>query len=140
MEYMEKKAQMEMQDSFQYTYSAKEQEELKQIREKYQPKEMDKMEQVRRLDASVTKKAAATAITLGSVGTLVMGTGMSLAMTNMGEILGLAYGVSMAVGIFVGICGIVMLGLAYPVYNGVLKRERERVAPEILRLTEELMK
>ncbi len=131
---------MEKKEGFQYTYSAKEQEELKRIRQKYEVQEVDKMEQLRRLDASVTKKASVSALVLGVIGALIMGTGMSLTMTNFGQILGLEHNISMIVGILVGICGIVMVSLAYPVYNWVLDVEREKVAPEILRLTDELMK
>lgn len=47
---------MENKETFSYTYSAKQQEEIKKIREKYAPKEADKMEQLRRLDESVTRK------------------------------------------------------------------------------------
>ena len=46
----------------------------------------------------------------------------------------------MIIGICVGIIGIVLVSLAYPVYNRTLKKEREKIAPEILRLTDELMK
>ena len=62
---------------------------------------------------------------------------MSLCMTELGAALG---NLSMVIGILVGIAGMVMVALGYPVYNCVLKKERERIAPEILRLTEELLK
>ncbi len=127
-------------NSFQYTYSAKEQEELKRIRQKYQPKEEDKMEQLRRLDAGVTAKAQVVALVLGVVGVLIMGAGMSLAMTNLAETLGMHGNTGMIVGIVIGMIGIIMVICAYPVYNSIVKRERARIAPEILRLTDELMK
>ena len=119
------------------TYSAKQQEEIAQIRKKYQPKELDKMEQLRALDAGVGKKATTVALILGIVGALVMGLGMSLAMTDLSEVLG---SIAMPVGIVIGIVGIVLLSLAYPVYNRVLAKEREKIAPQLLRLTEELTK
>lgn len=43
-------------------------------------------------------------------------------------------------GVIVGIIGLVGIGLTYPLYSHITKKERERLAPEILRLTEELMK
>ena len=46
----------------------------------------------------------------------------------------------MVFGVPVGLTGLVLVALAYPVYNRVLKKERERIAPEILRLSEELLK
>lgn len=124
-------------NAFSYTYSAREQEEVKQIREKYMPQQEDKMEQLRRLDRSATQKAQAWSIGLGVVGALVMGLGMSLAMTNLGEVLG---SIAMPLGVVIGVAGMVPVALAYPMYSRILKKERERIAPEILRLTEELMK
>ena len=68
---------------------------------------------------------------------MTLGTGMSLCMTEMGASLG---SVALILGILVGIAGIVMVAVAYPIFNRVLKKERERIAPEILRLTDELIK
>ena len=126
--------------TFNYTYSAKEQEEIKAIRQKYASPEKaeDKMAQLRRLDAEVSEKATRASLTIGIIGTLLMGIGMSLVMTDIGEILGTV--LSMAVGIGVGIIGIVLACFAYPVYNRTLSKEREKIAPEILKLTDELMK
>ena len=95
------------------------------------------MAQLRKLDQRATQKAQAWAIALGVVGALILGTGMSLAMTELSGFLG---GTAMFIGIPVGLVGIVLAVLAYPVYNRILKKERQRIAPEILRLTEELMK
>ena len=120
--------------TFQYTYSAKEQEELKKIRSKYLPKEENKMELLRRLDAQVTEKATMYSIIVGVIGTLILGTGMSFCMVWTDSVF------VFAMGIIVGIIGMVSLAMAYPVYNRTIKKERERIAPEILRLTEELMK
>jgi len=127
-------------DDFQYTYSAKQQEEIKNIRKKYLAQEEDKMEQLRRLDMGVTSKATRKALVLGIVGALVLGFGMSLIMSELGTVLGMSDVVALVVGIVVGLCGAVPVTLAYPVYNDTLKKERERVAPEILRLSEELLK
>lgn len=124
-------------ETFRYTYSAKEQSEVEAIRKKYLPPEENKMEQLRKLDRSATGKAQAWAIALGVIGTLILGTGMSLCMTELSGFLG---GTAMFIGIPVGLVGIVLVALAYPVYNKILKKERQRIAPEVLRLTEELMK
>lgn len=118
--------------SFQYTYSAKEQEEVRSIRDKYLPKEENKMELLRKLDAQANNKATMYAIMIGVVGILILGLGMSMCMVWADHVF--------AAGILIGVIGMVVLALAYPVYNRILKKERERVAPEILRLTEELMK
>lgn len=124
---------MDNKEPFVYTYSAKEREEVKKIREKYLPKEADTMETLRRLDESATKKATVISLVFGIVGTLVMGTGMSLVMT----LSGIAWFIS---GIIIGVIGIVLVAAAYPVYSAVLKSERKRIAPEIIRLTDELLK
>lgn len=119
------------------TYSAQQQEEVKQIRQKYAPKTPDKMEQLRALDASVEKKATAVSIAAGVIGTLILGIGMSLAMSDFGTILGSA---AFIAGIIIGVVGIAVLGCAYPLYNRTLKKERAKIAPKILKLTDELMK
>lgn len=124
-------------DTFRYTYSAAERAEVEQIRRRYLPPEEDKMEQLRRLDNSVNQKAQAASIAIGVIGTLLLGFGMSLCMTDLAVLLGID---GMLAGIPVGLAGLVLVALAYPVYNRVLKKERQRIAPEILRLTDELMK
>ena len=128
---------MENNENFTFTYSAAQQKEVEAIRQKYIPREEDKMEQLRRLHAVPTQKAQAAALAVGVIGTLIMGTGMSLAMTELGAALG---SLAMILGIAVGLVGMVLVALAYPLYNRVLKKQRERIAPEILRLTDELMK
>lgn len=95
--------------NFTYTYSAKEQDEIKRIRRKYQPPKEDRMAKLRKLDAEVTQKATTKSLSLGIVGALIMGAGIALD------------------------------ALAYPIYTVTLKKEREKIAPEILKLTEELM-
>lgn len=134
---------MENKESFNYTYSAKEQEEIKAIRKKYErPKESESsMEKLRRLDESVTKKATVVSLIFGVIGALVMGFGMSLVMEEkFAELLGMVGGTAMLVGIPAGLVGIALVALAYPMYDRIVKKERERIAPEILRLTDELMK
>lgn len=127
-------------ETFQYTYSAKEQAEVESIRKKYLPKEEDKMEQLRRLDHIPNRKAQAVSLCIGVIGALILGIGMSLAMSDLGSVLGLAENSAMLVGIPVGTVGLVLVALAYPAFNRIVKKERARIAPEILRLTEELMK
>ena len=127
-------------EQFTYTYSAKQQEEIKTIRKKYVAPETDKMEQLRQLDRSVTQKAEVISLCVGIIGALIMGAGMSLVMTDIGSSLALGEKLTMIVGICIGIVGMVMAGFAYPLYMRVLKNERERIAPEIIRLADELLK
>lgn len=117
---------------FEYTYSAPEQEEIKRIREKYIPKEENKMDQLRRLDAQVTQKGTVVALVVGILSALVLGTGMSCCMV---------WGGSWFIpGIMIGIVGIAGVAAAYPLYVHITAQEKARLAPEILRLTEELLK
>ena len=127
---------------FQYTYSAKEQAELKRIREKYPPptETEDKMARLRRLDASVTNTAQAVSLVFGIIGALILGIGMSLCMTEFGEILGSHRDMAMVIGIIIGVVGGILASLAYPIYNAIVKAKRKKLAPEIIRLTDELMK
>lgn len=118
-------------ETFKFTYSAKEQEEIRKIRQKYAPEE-NKMEQLRRLDQNVTKKGTIYAIVLGIIGTLVLGTGMCCTMVF--------DAVWFVPGIIIGIIGIGIVAVAYPIYNYITKKEREKIAPEIIRLTDELIK
>ena len=128
---------MENKEGFSFTYSAAQQQEIENIRKKYLPPQEDKMEQLRKLHHSATQKAQAASIAIGVIGTLILGTGMSLFMTTLGSVYG---NLSMVICNIVGLIGMVLVALAYPIYNKVLKKERVRIAPEILRLTDELLK
>ena len=86
--------------SFEYTYSAQRQQEVEEIRNAYLPKEEDKMEQLRKLHSIPTRKAQSASIAVGVIGSLILGTGMSLCMTKLGALLGtLAIVLGIAVGI-----------------------------------------
>lgn len=124
---------MKSNDSFEFTYSASEREEVRQIREKYMPQEVreSKMDQLRRLDASVGRKASVWSIVLGVLSSLVMGIGMCCCMVWADKMF--------IPGIFIGVLGMVGVGLAYPLHTHIIKKERERIAPQILQLTDELM-
>ncbi len=128
---------MEEKNVFEYRYSAKQQEEVDAIRKKYLPKEekakgTDKLEELKQLDQRVELTATIWAIAVGVIGTLTFGAGMSLIM---------AFETAMYLqGIIVGIIGIAGIALALPVYRIVLKKQREKMAPKILALTEELSK
>ena len=74
-------------NAFEYTYSAQRQQEVEEIRKAYLPKQEDKMDQLRKLHALPTQKAQAASIALGVIGALILGTGMSLCMTDLGAAL-----------------------------------------------------
>lgn len=118
-------------ERFQYSYSAKQQDEIRAIRQKYQPKEETKLEQLRRLDASTTTKGMILSILVGVAGSMLLGTGMSFCMVWSDRLF--------IPGVVIGIAGILAISAAYPLFQYVTKKERERLAPEILKLSEELM-
>ncbi len=125
----------EKKETFTYTYSAKEQEEIKKIRDKYAPptKEETSMEQLRRLDKSATKGATIVSLIVGIISALLLGVGMCCTMVPGWE----QYFIP---GIAVGVVGIIGILAAYPIYNHMVKRKREKLAPEIIRLSDKLMK
>ena len=127
---------MDKHETFEMTYSARQQEEVKEIRKKYLPQEPDKMQKLRELDASVSRKAVTVSLTVGILGSLILGFGMSLIMSEFGLVFG---SLALPLGIVTGLFGLAILSTAYPLYLRTLKKQREKVAPEILKLTDELM-
>lgn len=128
-------------DIFNYTYCADIQQEIKDIRSKYiSDDNEDRLARLRRLDAGVTQKATMVALMVGIIGALIMGFGMSLIMSDLSKLLMLNHISAVIIGISAGIAGMAVLCCAYPLYNRILKKEKEKVAPEIIRLTDELMK
>lgn len=124
-------------ETFKMTYSADSREEIENIRNKYLPRLESRIERLRAIDAAVNKKATVASITVGIIGTLIMGMGMSLVMSDLGALFG---DIALTIGIAAGVLGIVILALAYPVYTTTLKCARKKAAPEVLRLTDELMR
>lgn len=120
-------------NNFNYTYSAPEQDEIKKIRQKYLPSEekTDKMNKLRQLDKSAETPGVVISLILGVVGTLLLGVGMCCTMV---------WTEFFVLGIIVGIIGIITLSFAFPVYKKITKRCREKIAPEILSLANELEK
>ena len=111
---------------------------VRKIRTQYTEKEHTALDELRRLDSEVKRPANVFGYVFGTIAALVMGAGMSLVMTDIGKMLGMEN--TLVPGILVDVIGIGLTAMAYPRYLRVLYRERHRVAPEILRLTDELMK
>ena len=117
-------------ETFEYTYSAAQQEEIEKIKAKYIPQADSKLAQLRKLDASVEKPGTMAGIIVGVIGLLVFGGGLSMV---------LVVGASLLIpSIMLGITGIGMMAAALPLYKKITEKQRERIAPQILALTEEL--
>ena len=117
--------------TFNYTYSARDKEYLESIKTKYSEKQEDKVEQIKKLDAEITRKPTIASLIIGILGTLIMGAGMSMCMVWTDTML--------VLGIVLGVIGIGVACLAYPVYNLIIKGERDRLAPIILALCDEVL-
>ena len=126
---MENTENTENNGTFTYTYSAKQQEEVKSIRQKYAPREENKMEQLRKLDQSVTQSGMIAGLVVGIIGSLLLGTGMACVLEWDLFIFGIA----------VGIIGMIGVALVYPIYAAMTKKLREKLAPQIIQLSDELM-
>lgn len=117
-------------NTFQYTYSAPENQEVLNIRKKYMPHEETKLEELKRLDNLVQNSGVMESLIVGIGGCLVFGLGMCFAMKVIGDCLWL--------GILLGLIGTVGMLFAYPVYRKFFEKAKSRYAPRILELTAEL--
>ena len=111
---------------------------VQKIRTQYTEKQHTELEELKALDAKVKKPANIFAYTYGSLGAIVMGSGMSLVMTEIGAMIGLAS--AMIPGIVIGVVGMGMALSTYPLYKKILNKRKKTYAPAILQLSEKLTK
>ena len=111
---------------------------VEKIRSQYTEQEHNELDALKALDARVKKPARVFGYTYGSIGTVVMGAGMSLVMTDIGSILGLTG--TLVPGILVGIVGMGMVLSTYPIYKKILNSRRKKFAPQIMELSDRIMK
>lgn len=117
-------------ETFIYSYSAEQQEEIKNICQKYLPLEENKMEQLRRLDKGLKRPGRIIAISWGVISSLILGTGMCCVMEWDFFVL----------GIIVGLIGIIGIAVTYPLYSYINNKQRRKLAPKIMELSKELLK
>ncbi len=106
-------------------------QEVEQIRAQYTPTQTTKLDELKALDRRVKRPAEIFAYTFGSVGALVLGTGMCLAMKVIGNL--------MPLGIAIGVVGIAMVSANYFFYKKILKNRKEKHAKEIFALSNEIL-
>ena len=111
---------------------------VQKIRTQYTEKEHTDLDALKELDAKVKRPANVFAYIFGSIGAIVMGSGMSLVMTDIGATVGIAD--PMLPGIVVGIVGMLMAIINYPIYKGILGARRKKYADKIITLSEKIMK
>lgn len=121
---------MNSENTFSYTYSAKENQEVLNIRKKYLPQEESKLDELKRLDNLVQSSGVMESLIVGVMGCLIFGLGMCLGMEVIGNIRWL--------GILLSLIGAVVMCFAYPVHCKALAKAKAKYAPRILELAEEL--
>ena len=110
---------------------------VQKIRTQYIEKEHTQLDALKELDAKVKRPANVFAYVYGSLSAIVMGAGMSLVMTDICTVIGLADG--MVPGIVVGLLGMALALTTYPIYKAILASRKKKFAPAILELSEKLM-
>ena len=123
---------MENSNVFSYQYSAKQNREVEHIRRKYLPKEENKMETLRKLDARVQMAGTIPSLCIGVVGALVFGIGMCF-------FLDVFAGAPWLTALLMVLGAVIMIP-AYPIYRRIARKTKAELTPEILRLSEEIMK
>ena len=111
---------------------------VQKIRTQYTEKEHTAIDELKAMDSKVKRPANVFAYTFGSIASVSMGSGMSLVMTEIGEVVGIAN--PMPVGIVVGIIGLAMAIVNYPIYKGILNSLRKKYADKIISLSDKIMK
>ena len=111
---------------------------VEKIRAQYAEQEYTELDELKALDAKVKKPANVFGYTWGIIGSIVMGAGMSLVMTDIGTVLGMNE--TLIPGIAVGIIGLVMALATYPIYKKILNARKKKYAGKIMELSERVMK
>lgn len=111
---------------------------VQKIRTQYTEKENTQLDELTALDKKVKKPANVFGYTFGSISALIMGSGMSLVMTEIGSVLGIENG--MVPGIVIGVVGLLMAIINYPVYKKILSGRRKKYSKQIIELSDKIMK
>ena len=111
---------------------------VQKIRSQYTEREHTELDALKALDAKAKKPAKIFGYTYGSIGTIVMGAGMSLVMTDIGALLGMTD--TLLPGIVIGIVGLVMVLTTYPIYKRILNSRKKKYASKIMELSDRIMK
>ena len=111
---------------------------VQKIRTQYTEKEHTQLDELKALDSKVKKPANAFAYVFGTISAVIMGAGMSLVMTDLGTQLGMES--TMLPGVVIGIVGLALAIINYPIYKGFLASRKKKYANEIIALSDKLMK
>lgn len=111
---------------------------VQKIRIQYTEKEHTNLDELKKLDTKVKRPANVFAYIFGSISAIIMGSGMSLVMTDISKTVGIEN--PMLYGIIIGIVGIIMAIINYPIYKGILGSRRKKYADKIIALSDTIMK
>ena len=128
---------MENEQVFTYNYSAKKNKEIEAIRNRYLPREISEIDRLRKLDADVRRPANVFAYVFGIISAIIMGAGMSLIMTEIGEIVKIEN--TMPVGIVIGVIGLILALINYPIYKKILNSRKRKYGSDILSLSDKIL-
>ena len=109
------------------------------IRDQYTEKKPTKLDELKALDSKVKNPANAFAYVFGSVSAIIMGCGMSLIMTDISKMIGMS-GEPMIPGVIIGAVGLFMALVNYPMHKRIMNSRKKKYAPEILALSENIIK
>ena len=107
------------------------------IRTQYMEKAPSELDALRELDAKVKRPANVFAYVFGSISAIIMGAGMSLVMTDIGAVIGIAS--ALVPGIVIGCIGMLLALINYPIYKGILNSRKKKYGAEILALSDKIM-
>ena len=110
---------------------------VQKIRTQYTEKENTLLDALKELDAKVKRPANVFAYVFGSISAIIMGSGMSLVMTEIGATVGLEN--AMVPGIIIGGIGLIMAVINYPIYKSVLQKRKEKYADQIVTLSDSII-
>ena len=110
---------------------------VQKIRTQYTEKEHTGLDELKKLNTKVKRPANVFAYIFGSISAIIMGSGMSLVMTDIAEMVGIEN--PMFYGIIIGIVGMFMAIINYPIYKGILGSRRKKYADKIIALSDKIM-
>lgn len=111
---------------------------VQKIRTQYTEKEYTPLDALKELDAKVKRPANVFACIFGTISAIIMGSGMSLVMTDIGAQLGMTD--AMVPGIVIGILGMLLAIVNYPLHKAILNSRKNKYADKIIALSDKLMK
>ena len=107
---------------------------VKEIKAFYTEKEVTKTDELIKLNNRVSLPAYIFAYSFGVVASLILGLGMCLAMQVIGSGIPL-----MVLGIVIGVIGIAMVSVNYPIFRGILNSRKKKYASQIIALSDEIL-